>query len=176
MALSRAEKECIIATVAEQAKEAVGMLVAEYSGMTVQQMTALRNQASEINVSVKVVKNSLARRALEGTQHACLIDSLTGPLVLAFANGGPGDAAKVFINIAKESPVLKVTGLSLGGDLIDGSQVKSVASLPTREEALAKITWHDAGTSGKIGTKHFHSIPSKLVRTVDAVRAAKEAA
>ena len=175
MALSRSEKEDIIVAVAEQAQDAVGMLVAEYSGMTVQQMTALRNQASETNVAVKVVKNSLARRALEKTQHACLIDALTGPLVLAFAKDGPGDAAKVFINMAKEASVLKVTGLSLGGDLIAGDQVKAVASLPTREEALAKLLGTMQAPATKL-TQTLHSVPSKLVRIVDAVKAAKEAA
>lgn len=174
MALSRSEKEIIIAEVAAKASDAVGMLVAQYSGMTVGQMTTLRNQAGEVNVSVRVVKNTLAKRALKGTKHACLIDALEGPLVMAFANEGPGDAAKVFLNMAKISPVLKVTGLSLGDALIDGNQVKAVANLPTRDEALAKLLGTMQAPVTKLA-QTLHAIPSKLVRTVDAVKVAKQA-
>ncbi len=175
MALNRSEKEHIIAEVATEAKDAIGMLIAEYSGMTVQQMTALRSQAAETNVSMRVVKNTLARRALEGTSHSCLIDALNGPLLLAFAKEGPGDAAKVFAATAKTTPTLKVTGLSLGAELIDGSQLKMVASLPTRDEALSQLMGTMQAPITKLA-QTLNSIPSKLVRTVDAVRVSKEAA
>lgn len=175
MALSRLEKETIIAEVALQSKESVAMLVAQYNGMTVQQMTQLRNQAIETNVSVRVVKNSLARRALEGTQHACLIEALKGPLILAFANEGLGDAAKVFTKVAKVSPVLKVVGLSLGGEFIDGSQAVAVASLPTRDESLAQLLATMQAPVTKLA-QTLYAVPNKLVRTIDAVKVAKQAA
>lgn len=175
MALNRLEKRHIVEQVAQQANSAVSMLVAEYSGMTVQQMTTLRNQSVKAGVSIRVVKNTLSRQALKDTSHACLSAALQGPLVLAFAKDGPGDAARVFLEMMKTSQTLKVTALSLGGKILDGSQAKVVASLPTHDEALAQLIGTiQAPITNLVQT--VNAIPSKLVRTVDAVRVAKQAA
>ena len=119
MALSFNEKEAIVAEVAEVANSALSVVVAEYAGLESTDMDDLRAKAREGGVYLPVVKNTLARRALEGTEYACLQDTLVGPLVMAFSQEDPGSAARVVKDFAKENDKLAVKALSIGGQLLE---------------------------------------------------------
>jgi len=118
MAMNFAQKEAVVAEVAEVAASAYSAVAAEYCGLTVGEMTELRAEARKAGVFLKVVKNTLARRAFEGTDYACMSEGLTGPLVLAFSQEDPGSAARVIKDFAKEHDKLNVTMLAIGGELL----------------------------------------------------------
>src|SRR4029079_4019342 len=128
-------KQAVVAEVAEVAKTAQSAVAAEYRGLTVGEMTQLRAAARASGVYVRVVKNTLARRAIEGTSFECMKGSLKGPLVLAFSREDPGAAARVVNGFAKEHAKLVTVALSIGGELYAASDLDRVASLPTLAEA-----------------------------------------
>jgi large subunit ribosomal protein L10 len=130
-------KQAVVAEVASVAASAQSAIAAEYRGLTVAEMTQLRSEARKSNVYVKVVKNTLARRAMEGTSFECMQGSLKGPLVLAFSREDPGAAARVFKGFAKDHDKLVTIALSIGGELYPGSDLDRLASLPTLDEARA---------------------------------------
>ena len=132
-------KQAVVAEVAEVAKTAQSAVAAEYRGLTVGEMTQLRATARASGVYVRVVKNTLARRAIEGTSFECMKGSLKGPLVLAFSREDPGAAARVFKGFAKDHEKLKTVALSVGGELYPGSDIDRLASLPTLEEGRASL-------------------------------------
>jgi large subunit ribosomal protein L10 len=132
-------KQAVVAEVAAVAATAQSAVAAEYRGLTVAEMTKLRNAARQAGVYVRVVKNTLARRAVEGTSFECMQGSLKGPLVLAFSREDPGAAARVFKGFAKEHDKLKTVALSVGGELYPASDLDRLASLPTLEEARASL-------------------------------------
>ena len=132
-------KQAVVAEVAEVAKTAQSAVAAEYRGLTVAEMTKLRVSARKAGVYVRVVKNTLARRAIEGTSFECMKGSLKGPLVLAFSREDPGAAARVFKGFAKDHEKLVTIALSLGGELYPPSDIDRLASLPTRDEARAGL-------------------------------------
>ncbi|HVY53300.1 MAG TPA: 50S ribosomal protein L10, partial [Gammaproteobacteria bacterium] len=138
MALKLEGKKAIVAEVSTHAQKAVSLITAEYSGMTVSELTALRKSARETGMYMRVVRNTLARRALEGTKFAPMQKSLVGPLILAFASDDPGAAARLMQDYAKKIDKLKVTALSLGGDVLPGTALSKVASMPTRNDAIAQ--------------------------------------
>jgi large subunit ribosomal protein L10 len=175
MPLQLEEKQALVAEVNAVAGEALACVGAEYRGITAGEMDALRKQARQSNVYVKVVKNTLARKALEGTEFECMNSSLAGPLVLAFSKEEPGAAARVFRDFAKENEKLNVTSLSINGQLLEASELSRLASLPTREEALAKL----AGTLRAPVEQLVRTLAepnAKLARTLAAVRDSKQAA
>ena len=175
MALSFAQKEAIVAEVAEVAKSSYSAIGAEYRGLTVEQMTDLRVQARQAGVYVRVVKNTLARRALAETDFACMHDALTGPLVLAFGREDPGSAARVVEAFAKKHDKFQVRMIAVSGQLLDPSQLGAVAKMPTYDEAISLLMAVMKAPIQKLaGT--INEVPSKLVRTIAAVRDAKEAA
>jgi large subunit ribosomal protein L10 len=133
------DKKAIVAEVAEVAKGAVSLVAAEYSGLTVGQLTALRKSARESGVYMRVVRNTLARRAFEGTKFACMDPALVGPLVLAFSKEDPGAAARLIKDFAKKFEKLNVKALSVEGMLLPASDLNRLASLPTRDEAIAQL-------------------------------------
>lgn len=175
MALTLEQKKQVVAEVSEVAASALSCVAAEYHGIEVSDMTKLRGQAREKGVYVRVVKNSLAKRALAGTEFECMESGFVGPLILAFSQEDLGSAARVFKDFAKENKNLKVTMLSVGGELFDGSEIDRVASLPTREEALAQLLGTMQAPIAKLA-RTIKEVPSKFVRTVAAVKDAKEAA
>jgi len=175
MALTLEEKKAVVAEVSEVAKGAFSAVAAEYSGLTVEQMTSLRIKAREDNVYLRVVKNTLARRALEGTDFACMSDRLTGPLVLAFSREDPGAAARVTKDFAKLNDKLKVTMLSVGGELLEPTDIDRLAKLPTRDQAISMLMSVMQAPITKLA-RTLNEVPGKLVRTVAAVRDAKQAA
>jgi large subunit ribosomal protein L10 len=132
-------KQAVVSEVAAVAKTAQSAVVAEYRGLTVAEMTKLRVAARNAGVYVRVVKNTLARRAIEGTSFECMKGSLKGPLVLAFSREDPGAAARVVKGFAKEHDKLKTVALSIGGELYGASDIDRLASLPTLDEARASL-------------------------------------
>jgi large subunit ribosomal protein L10 len=174
MALNLEGKKALVAEVSEVAATAQSVVAAEYRGLTVSQMTDLRSKARAEDVYVRVVKNTLARKALAGTSFECIGPSLKGPLVLAFSRNDPGAAARVIKAFAKDHDKLVATGVSLGGTLLPGKDIDRVASLPTRDQALAILMGTMKAPIQKLaGT--LAAAPSKLVRTLAAVRDQKQA-
>jgi large subunit ribosomal protein L10 len=175
MALTLEEKKAVVAEVAEVAKGAFSAVAAEYCGLTVEQLTNLRIKAREDNVYLRVVKNTLARRALEGTDFECMSERLTGPLILAFSQEDPGAAARVTKEFATTNDKFSVTMLSVGGQLLEPSEIDKLASLPTRDQALGMLMSVMQAPVTKLA-RTLNEVPGKLVRTVAAIRDAKQAA
>ena len=139
MALNFEQKQAIVAEVAEVASTAFSAVAAEYRGITVEDMTALRVQARNSGVYLRVVKNTLARRAVKDTEFECMSDGLTGPLVLAFSQEDPGAAARVIKDFAKENDKLKVTLVSIGGQMLAPTELETLAKLPTYDQAVSML-------------------------------------
>lgn len=139
MALNLSQKKEVVAEVAEVAAVAHSLVAAEYAGTTVEQMTAMRKKARESGVFLKVVKNTLAVRAVAGTDYECAKDSLSGPLVYAFSQEEPGAAGRLIKEFAKGNDKLKARVVVVGGQLYPASHVDVLASLPTLEQALGML-------------------------------------
>ena len=139
MTLKLEDKQAIVAEVSTVAKTALSAVIADYRGMQVSTMTKLRSKAREQGVYLRVVRNTLARKAVQDTEFACLSDSLVGPLMIAFSKNEPGAAARLFRDFAKETENLQVKALAIGGQLLAASQLEAVSKLPTRNEALATL-------------------------------------
>ena len=174
--LNLEEKKAIVAEVAEVAANAQSAITAEYRGLTVDQMTTLRKEARSASVYLRVVKNSLARRAVEGTEYACLQDSLTGPLMLAFSQEDPAAAARIFKEFAKDkaNDKLVVRSIALGGKLMDASQLATLASMPTRDQALGMLCGVIQAPISKL-VRTLAEPNNKLARVMGAVRDTKAA-
>jgi large subunit ribosomal protein L10 len=175
MALNLEDKKALVAEVSAVAATALSVVAAEYRGLTVSQMTDLRLKARSAGVYVRVVKNTLARKAVAGTSFECLGPVLKGPLVLAFSKDDPGAAARVVKAFAKDNDKLIARALSLGGQLLAGSELDKVASLPSREQALSQLMGVMKAPIQKL-VATLAAAPSKLVRTLAAVRDQMQAA
>lgn len=174
MALSLEEKKAVVAEVAEVAGSAHSAVAAEYSGMSVEAMTALRAKARAGGVYVRVVKNTLAKRAVQGTDFECMRDGLTGPLVLAFSQEDPGAAARLVKDFAKENDKLIPKLVAIGGQLLGPGDLDRLASMPTRDQAISMLMSVMQAPVAKF-VRTLNEVPGKLVRTVAAVRDAKSA-
>ncbi len=175
MPLNLEDKKALVQEVAQVAAESQSVVAAEYRGITVSQMTELRAKAREQGVYMRVVKNTLARRAVAGTSFEAIGPKLKGPLVLAFSKDDPGAAARVVKEFAKANDKLVASLVSLGGQVLPGSELERVASLPTREQALSMFL----GTLKAPIEKFVRTLAAphtKFVRTVAAVRDAKQGA
>lgn len=139
MALNLSQKQEVVAEVAKVAASAHSLIAAEYAGITVAQLTAMRKKARTTGVYLKVVKNTLAARAIAGTEYECVTDSLVGPLLYAFSIEEPGAAGRLIKEFAKGNDKLKPMVVSVGGQQYPGSHVEVLASLPTRDQALAML-------------------------------------
>jgi large subunit ribosomal protein L10 len=173
--LNLEDKKALVQEVAQVAAESQSVVAAEYRGITVSQMTELRAKAREQGVYMRVVKNTLARRAVAGTSFEAIGPKLKGPLVLAFSKDDPGAAARVVKEFAKANDKLVASLVSLGGQVLPGSELERVASLPTREQALSMFL----GTLKAPIEKFVRTLAAphtKFVRTVAAVRDAKQGA
>ena len=137
MALNLSQKKEVVAELAEVASKAHSLVAAEYAGITVGQLTALRKKARESGVYLRVVKNTLASRAVAGTEFECVQDALVGPLLYAFSTEEPGAAGRLIKEFAKGNDKLKAQVVSMGGKLMKGSDLDMLASLPTRDQAIA---------------------------------------
>lgn len=132
-------KKAVVAEVSSVAQDAQSAVAAEYRGLSVAEMTQLRREARNADVYLKVVKNTLAKRAVAGTSFECMTDSLKGPLVLAFSREDPGAAARVIKGFAKDHDKLVPVAVALGGELIDAKDIGRVADLPTLDQARASL-------------------------------------
>lgn len=173
MALRLNQKQEIVAEVNREAGEALAAVLADYRGMTVSEMTSVREQARDSGVYLKVVRNTLAKRAVAGTEYECLNDALVGPTLLAFSRGEPNSAARLLKDCTREYQALKVKALSIGGELLDASQLDVVARLPTREQAIALLMAVMQAPIAKLA-RTLNEVPGKLARTLAAIRDAKE--
>lgn len=174
MALRLEDKQAMVTEVQAVARVAHSVVAAEYRGLTVTQITGLRAKARQSGVYMRVVKNTLARKAVAGTQYECIAGSLKGPLILAFSKEDPGAAARVVKEFAKTHDKLVPTLVSLGGRVFPATDLDRVASLPTRAQALAMMLGVLKAPISKL-VRTLVEPHAKLVRTVDAVRATKAA-
>ena len=156
MALNLQDKQAIVAEVNEAAKGALSAVIADSRGVTVDKMTELRKAAREAGVTMRVVRNTLLRRAVEGTDFECLQDTFVGPTLIAFSNEHPGAAARLFTEFAKTNKEFEIKGAAFEGKTQD---VEFLATLPTYEEAIARL----------MGTMK-EAAAGKLVRTFAALR------
>jgi large subunit ribosomal protein L10 len=139
MALRLEDKKALVKEVSAVAGDSVTAVAAEYRGLSVAEMTELRKQARSAGVYMRVVKNTLARRAVVGTDFECMQDTLKGPILLAFAKDDPGAAARVIKDFAKEHDALQAVSLSAGGQLLPASDLNMLADLPTLDQARAML-------------------------------------
>ncbi len=175
MALNLDQKKAIVAEVAEVASKAHSAVAAEYRGLTVGALTQLRREARKNGVYLRVVKNTLARRAVEGTDFACMQAGLTGPLILAFSLDDPGAAARVIKDFVKGHERLVVKLVSVSGKLLGPGDLETLAKMPTYEQAVSLLMSVMKAPIQKLAST-LNEVPGKLVRTIAAVRDAKEAA
>ena len=175
MAIGLEDKKAIVASVNAVASDALSLVIADSRGCTVGEMTDLRRQAREANVTVRVVRNTLAKRAVEGTEYECTQDVFVGPSLLAFSMEDPGAAARIFKDFAKSNEKFEVKALAVGGQLLDANQIDVLAKLPTRDQALSQLMSVIQAPVTKLA-QTLNEVPGKLVRTVAAVRDQKEQA
>lgn len=174
MALRLEDKKALVAEVNAVAGDSITAVAAEYRGLTVTEMTALRKQARSAGVYMRVVKNTLARRAIAGTEFECMQDTLKGPLLLAFAKEDPGAAARVIKDFAKDHDALKAVSLSAGGQLLEASELARLADLPTLDQARGMLLGVMMAPLTKLA-RTLAEPPAMLARTLSA-RGAQEAA
>lgn len=164
MALNLQDKKAIVSQVNDAAKAAQSVVLADSRGVAVTAMSELRKQAREAGVEMRVVRNTLARRAFAGTDFECLTDEFTGPTLIAFSMEHPGAAARLFKEFSKGEKAFEVKSMAYEGELIPAANIDRLATLPTFDEAIAKLmaTMKEAAAG-------------KLVRTLAALRDQKEA-
>jgi large subunit ribosomal protein L10 len=175
VALRLDDKKAIVAEVKELAEASISALAANYRSLTVSEMNVLRSKAKESKVNVRVVRNTLAKRAFEGTKFECMRDSLVGPLVLAFSQEEPSAAARLFRDFVKDHEALEVTSLSLEGKVLPGSELKAVASLPNRDEAISMLMSVMQAPISKF-VRTLAEPHTQMVRAFAAVAGSKEQA
>lgn len=173
MALNLEDKKSIVAEVSAIAAEAHSAIAAEYHGLSVVEMTELRAKARNEGVYLRVVKNSLAKRAVEGTEFACMQDSLVGPLIMAFSQDDPGAAARVISEFSKDHDKLVAKVIAIGGVVLPIEDLVRLAKLPNRDQAIALLMSVMKAPIEKL-TRTLNEPHAKLVRTVAAVRDQKE--
>jgi large subunit ribosomal protein L10 len=173
MPIGLKEKQAIVADVNETASKALSAVMADYRGVTVDDMTTLRKQARDAGVQVRVIRNTLARRAFEGTDFECMNEALLGPNIMAFSLEDPGAGARVFKDFAKENEAFEIKALSVGGKLLPAEQIDALAKLPTRDEALAMLMAVMQAPVTKL-VRTLNDVPGKVTRVVAAVRDQKQ--
>ena len=174
MALRLEQKKDVVTEVAQVAASAHSVIAADYRGLTVSELTSLRAQAREQGVYLKVVKNTLARRALQGTSYACMDEGLVGPLMLMFSREDPGSAARLAKNFIKENELLEVRMIAVGGELLEASALEKLSSLPNKEQAIALLMAVMKAPIEKL-VRTLAAPHGTLVRTVAAISEQKKA-
>lgn len=169
MALGLAAKKEIVAEISDVASRALSVAVAEYRGMEVGELTTLRVQAREQGVYLKVIRNTLAKRGLSDSKFADIDSALTGQLIYGFSLDAPGAAARLFRDFSKKNSKLKVMALTLGNGLLGPEKLDAVASLPTRDEALAQLLATFKAPVGKL-VQTLNEIPTKFARVLAAIK------
>ncbi|MGB0239172.1 MAG: 50S ribosomal protein L10 [Cycloclasticus sp.] len=175
MPLNLEQKQAVVAEVAEVAANAFSAVAAEYRGLTVGEMTELREKARESGVYLRVVKNTLVSKAVENTDFECIQPALSGPLVMAFSMEDPGSAARLVKDFSKEYAKLETKFVSVSGQLLEASELERLSKLPTKDQAIAMLMAVMKAPVEKF-VRTLAEPHAKLVRTVDAVRVQKQAA
>lgn len=175
MALTLENKKAIVADVAAQAKQSISGLVVDYLGLNVGQVTKLREDARTKSVYLRVVRNTLAKKALANTEFECFHDVLSGPTMLAFSQEEPSAPARLFKEYVSSYEHLEVKALAINGKLFEPSELDYIAKLPTRDEAIATLMQVMKAPITKF-VRTLAEPHAKLVRTVAAIRVQKEAA
>jgi len=173
MALNLEAKKVVVKEVNAVAETAISVGVAEYRGLTVEQMTNLRSSALDADVTLRVVKNTLAKIALEKTSCECVLPVLSGPVVLGFSQEDPGAVARVFKDFVKENEDLVVKGLGVSGEFVEADQLKRIADLPTKDQAISMLMALMLAPTEKL-VRTLNEIPTKVTRVVAAVRDQKQ--
>ena len=175
MPLNLGQKQAVVAEVAEVAANAFSAVAAQYRGLTVVEMTELREKARESGVYLRVVKNTLVRKAVENTEFECIQDALQGPLVMAFSMEDPGSAARLVKDFSKNHEKLETQFVSVGGQLLEASELDRLSKLPTKDQAISMLMSVMKAPVEKF-VRTLAEPHSQLVRVVDAVRIQKQAA
>lgn len=173
--LSLEDKKAIVADVAREASAAQSAIAAEYSGLTVEALTDLRRKARQSGVYLRVVKNTLARKAVAETEFACMQEGFVGPLILALSKEDPAAAARVLTDFAKTNEKLIIKVVALRGKLLAPEDAKRLAQMPTKNEAISQLMAVMKAPIGKF-VRTLAEPANKLARTVAAVRDQKQAA
>lgn len=174
MSLNLEEKKAVVAEIAERVKTAQAIVLAEYRGIEVGDMTQLRAKARQQGVYLRVLKNTLARRAVADTPFAGLSDQMVGPLAYGISVD-PVAAAKVLNDFAKANEKLVIKGGAMANYVMDAKGVKALATMPSREELLAKLLGTMQAPISKF-VQTLNEVPSKFVRGLAAIRDQKQAA
>ncbi len=174
MSLNLTEKKAVVAEVTEQVADAQALIFAEYRGIAVGDMTALRAEARKSGVFLRVLKNTLVRRSVEGSPFADLADKMVGPLVYGMSSD-PVAVAKVMSNFAKENDKFVIKAGAMPNQVLDDAGIKALATMPSREELLSKLLGTMQAPVAKF-VQTLNEVPTKFVRGLAAVRDQKEAA
>ena len=169
MALNLEAKKAVVEQVNAVATNAASVGVAEYRGLNVEQMTNLRNSAIDADVSLRVVKNTLAKRALVETECECIMPVLSGQVILGFSQEDPGAVARVFRDFIKDNEALVVKGLGVSGEFVDADQLKRIADLPTKDQAISMLMALMLAPTEKL-VRTLNEVPTKLTRVVASIR------
>lgn len=175
MPIGLEDKKAIVAEVNEMAASALSLVIADARGVSVDGMTALRKDAREQQVSLRVVRNTLAKRAFAGTEYECVNDALRGPSLFGFSMQDPGAAARLFKDFSQHNGEFEVKALSVSGQMLGAEHLDVLAKLPTREQALSMLMSVMKAPVTKLA-QTMNEVPGKLVRTLAAVRDQKEQA
>jgi large subunit ribosomal protein L10 len=167
-------KKQIVADVNATASDALSLVVADARGVGVADMTELRVKAREANVDLRVVRNTLAKRAFEGTEYECVTGELTGPSLFGFSMEDPGACARLFKDFAKTNDKFEIKALAVGGEMLDAGKIDVLAKLPTRDQALGMLASVMIAPVTKL-VRTFNEVPSSVTRVVAAVKDKKEA-
>ena len=174
VALSKSEKERIVSEVKEVATNASSLVISDARGLKVSELSEVRQKATQSGIHIQVIKNSLAKLAFEGTDFGCSDEVLVGPSLFAFSFEEPGAAAKLLKTYAKNFDNLDIKALVVEGQLLDGSQIDILASLPSKDEAYGLIANVLQAPVTKFATL-LNEVPSKLARVLSAVNDKKKA-
>ncbi len=175
MAINIEDKKQIVSEVNKAAASALSAVLADYRGVDVADMTALRKNARENKVYLRVVRNTLLKRAIAETELECIQEVLSGPTILALSNEDPGAPARVMKNFAEENDEFEIKALSVGGKLLEASQIDVLAKLPTLDQARSMLMSVMLAPATKLALV-MNEVPSKVTRAVAAVRDQKQEA
>ena len=175
MAIRLEDKQQIVSEVNQAASSALSAVLADYRGVTVEDMTALRKTARENKVYLRVVRNTLLKRAVADTEFECIKEVLVGPTILALSEEDPGAAARVLKDFAKENDDFEIKALSVSGQLMEANQIDVLAKLPTLDQARSMLMSVMLAPVTKLA-RTVNEVPSKVTRAVAAVRDQKQEA
>ena len=173
MPLNLDDKKNIVAQINETANQSLSLVIADARGVDVSDMNALRSQARKENIELKVVRNTLAKKAFESTDYECVESTLVGPSLFAFSMEDPGSAARLLKGFAKENDNFEIKALAVSGQLLHKEQIDVLAKLPTRDQALGMLANIMLAPITKF-VRTLNEVPAKTVRVLAAIKTHKE--